>query len=315
MSLRLIGDIGGTHARFALCEPGSPPQDPQKLVVAEHAGVAEAAQAYLASRPVAEAVFAVACPVVGDEVAFTNSPWHFNIPTVRDQLGLRHLSVINDFAAQAQAIPHLETADLRPLKPGTARPGAPIVVLGPGTGLGVAFLVRNGRGMRVLPSEGGHASFSPQDDLQAEILRLLRREYGHVSAERLLSGPGLLHIANALAEIRGDALRLGEPKQVSERAAAGQCTISQEALKLFAAILGATAGNLALTVLAEGGVYVAGGLCRNLGPLLDVAALTHSFQAKGRFAAYLSGVPIFQVMRPHTGLLGAAHFQHDVAEV
>jgi len=304
--MRLIGDIGGTNARFALCEPGMPPQDERKLPVAQYPGLIEAAQAYLAGRPVHEAVFAVATPVLGDKVAFTNSPWRFTVPDARERLNLQRLVVINDFVAQASAIRGLEASEIRLLKPGTPRPDRPCVVIGPGTGLGVAFLLVVDGKTRVLSSEAGHSSFSPQDDRQAEILRSLRREFGHVSMERMLSGPGLLRLANGLAEIEGQPLHLKDPKEVSARAAAGNCPICLEASRMFSAILGAAAGDMVLTVLAEGGVYVTGGLCRNLGPLLDLGALKEGFTSKGRFSGYLEAVPISQVMRPHTGLLGAA---------
>ncbi len=310
MLSRLIGDIGGTHARFALCEPGGEPQDVRKLSVRDYPGLAEAAQAYLNGRRVRDAVVAVACPVVGDWVAFTNSPWQFSIQAVQAALGLERLTAINDFAAQAEAVPHVRAEELRPLKPGAEKPQGPCVVIGPGTGLGVAFLVPEDGGLRVWPSEGGHTSFAPQDARQAAILSLLRRDHGHVSYERVVSGPGLMNIANALAELQGEDRRFTAPQQVSEGGAQG-CAISLEALRIFAFSLGAVAGNLALSLLARGGVFIAGGLCRNLGPLLDVAVLSEGFSSKGRFAGYLAEVPITQVMRPHAGLLGAAHFRHD----
>ncbi|MFC7734608.1 glucokinase [Roseomonas sp. GCM10028921] len=309
MTMRLVGDIGGTNARFALCEPGCAPREERKLSVAEHPGLIEAAEAYLAGRAVEEAVFAVATPVLGDGVAFTNSPWRFTIPEARERLGLRRLVIINDFVAQASAIRGLGTADLRELKPGEADPAAPRVVIGPGTGLGVAFLLGGGGAARVLASEAGHSSFSPQDETEERILHGLRREFGHVSVERLLSGPGLLRIANGLAEIRGEGPRFASPKEVTERAAGMGDPLCLEATRIFSAVLGAAAGDLALTVLAEGGVYVTGGLCRNLGPLLDREALVRGFTGKGRFAGYLGGIPITQVMRPHTGLLGAAIYE------
>lgn len=320
MSLRLVGDIGGTHARFALCgAPDGPdglPRAERKLVVAEHAGLVEAAQAYLAALPAAEraavteAVLAVATPVLGDAVAFTNSPWRFSVAAAEKALGLERLTVINDFVAQAAAVTILGPQDLAVLRPGSTKPGGAAVVLGPGTGLGVAFVLREpGRPPRILPSEGGHASFSPQDETQDKILRRLRlRHGGHVSVERLLSGPGLLHIALALAEMAGQDLPLREPADISRRAAAGECDICRRALGLFSAMLGAAAGDLALTLLTEGGVFLTGGLCRNLGPLLDREALAAAFLAKGRFGAYLSGIPVWQVVRPHAGLLGAAAY-------
>nr|WP_245215322.1 glucokinase [Pararoseomonas baculiformis] len=307
----MIADVGGTNARFAVCEPGGAPVEERKLSVAEYPGLVDAALAYLGGRSVEEAVFAVATPVLGDEVAFTNSPWRFNIPEAQARLGLRRLVVINDFVAQASAIRGLGAEDLRPLKPGRARAGRPRVVIGPGTGLGVAFLVGDGESARVLSSEAGHASFSPQDERQARLLEALRPEFGHVSTERLLSGPGLLRIANGVAAMDGHDLRFSTPPEVTERAKAGDCPVCQEALRIFAAILGATAGDLVLTLMAEGGVYVTGGLCRNMGPLLDPVSLHQGFTAKGRFSAYLEAVPITQVIRPHTGLLGAAIHQGD----
>lgn len=306
--MRLVGDIGGTHARFALCGPDGIMEDERKLRVSDHPGLIEAAQAYLAGRAVDEAVFAVATPVLGDVVAFTNSSWRFTVSEARERLGLRKLSVINDFVAQACAVQRLQAADFRQLKPGTAVPGRPRVVMGPGTGLGVAFLLWEGDRVRVLASEAGHNSFSPQNGRQAEILAMLWREFGHVSTERLLSGPGLLRLANGLAVLEGREERFGTPPEVSQRAAEG-CALCLEAVGMFSAILGATAGDLVLALLAEGGVYVTGGLCRNLRPLLDMEALARGFTAKGRFADYLGRVPVEQVMRPHTGLLGAAVYQ------
>ena len=306
--MRLIADIGGTNARFALCEPGGRPCEERKLPVHDYPGAIEAAEAYLAGRRVEDAVFAVATPVLGDAVAFTNSPWRFSIREAEARLGLRRLAVINDFVAQAWAIQGVTAADCRPLKPGQAQPGAPRLVLGPGTGLGVAYVVGQGEAARILPSEAGHASFSPQDDRQAAILAGLRGEFGHVSTERLLSGPGLLRLANGLAALEGRALRFETPPAVSEAAAAG-CAIGRGAVSLFSGILGATAGDLVLTLLAEGGVHVTGGLCRNLAPLLDMEALLRGFTGKGRFAGYLEAVPINQVMLHHAGLLGAALYR------
>ncbi|WP_233553128.1 glucokinase [Teichococcus wenyumeiae] len=303
--MRLVGDIGGTNARFALCGPDGTPKDERKLPVREYSGLVEAAQAYLAGREVEEAVFAVAAPVVGGAADFTNSSWRFTVPEARERLGLRSLTVINDFVAQAWAVHGMASADFHPLKPGVAKPGRPRVVIGPGTGLGVAFLLRDGERPMVLASEAGHSSFSPQDERQAEILAKLRREFGHVSTERLLSGPGLMRMANGLAELEERKERFGAPPEVSQGAAEG-CALCLEAVRMFSAILGATAGDLVLTLLADGGVHVTGGLCRNLGPLLDVEAMVQGFTAKGRLAGYLETVPVDQVTRPHSGLLGAA---------
>ncbi len=306
---RLIGDIGGTHARFALCNPGGPPREERKLMVAEHAGLVEAALEYLQGRRVQEAVFAVATPVLGDEVAFTNSAWRFSIRAATAALAVERLIIINDFVAQASAVPLLQGEDLAPLKEGSVREGAPRLVIGPGTGLGVAFLIDQGGRPRVLPSEGGHASFAPQDEEQDALLRHLRQRHGgHVSAERAVSGPGLLAIAQYLAAQAGEgAPRFADPHDVSAGAARG-CPVSLRAVALFSELLGGVMGNLALSLLTEGGVFLTGGLARAMRPLLDRAALERGFTGKGRFGGLLQRIPVTQVVRPHTGLLGAAAY-------
>lgn len=312
MAMRLIGDVGGSNARFALSDGPGRYRDEAKLPVAGHDGLIEAAETYLAGRgKVREAVIGVATPVRGDEVRFTNSPWAFSIREAKARLGLDRLSVINDFEAQGWAVPALAPRDVRQLKPGEARPGRPALVIGPGTGLGAAFLLPGADGgpPRVLAGEAGHVTFAPEDETECRLLAAMRAEHGHVSLERLLSGPGLLAVARLLAGMDGEALALDDPRQVSARAADGSCPYCAEAVRRFSRLLGAAAGNLVLTLLAEGGVYVTGGLARGLGDLLDVPELTRAFTAKGRFAPVLEPVPIVQVMRPHSGLLGASVYR------
>jgi glucokinase len=307
--MRLVGDIGGTNARFAIAEPGKYPYDVRKLPAARYPGLVEAARDYLSSTAmVEEAVLAVAGPVLGDEVRFSNSAWRFSIDDVRQRLGLRKLVVINDLVAQGLSFPALRPDEIGAVKSGTRDPSQPALVIGPGTGLGVAFLLNNKGTLVGLPSEAGHATFAPIDRLQAEILSRLQRQYPHVSTERLLSGAGLLAIATTLAEISGQIIDLQDPRDVSARAAAGQCPTCREAIRMFSAILGSTAGSLALTLLTGGGVLITGGLCRGLRPLWDIAALTEAFIEKGRFRSYLEGMPIDQILRPHAGLLGAAEY-------
>ena len=306
---RLVADIGGTNARFALVGKDGLPEAGQGLKVADHAGLVEAAQAYLGGRRVHEAVIAVATPVEGDRVKLTNAPWEFSIAATRDALGLERLAVINDLAAQAVAIPRLAADDLRPLGGGSALPDRPIAVIGPGTGLGMALLMPAKGGWRAWPTEGGHASFAPHDELEAQLLGVLRRRFGHVSVERLLSGPGLVNLAQASAELAGEPLELDSPAEVEARAAGGGCAHCAEAVRLFSAILGSVAGDLALTVLARGGVYVTGGLCRHLGELFDAELFHARFVAKGRFESLLMQVPTFLVLREGIGLLGAAAYE------
>ena len=305
--MRLVGDIGGTNARFAIAEPGKDPHDVRKLPAAQYPSLVEAAEDYLSGAPmVEEAVLAVAGPVLGDEVRFSNSSWRFSIDDVRRRLGLRKLVVINDLVAQALSFAALRPDEIGSVKSGTRDPAQPALVIGPGTGLGVAFLLNNAGTLVGLPSEGGHATFAPIDRLQAEILSRLQDQYAHVSVERLLSGSGLLAIAKTLAEINGEIIDVHDPRDVSARAAAGQCPTCHEAIRVFSSILGSTAGSLALTLLTGGGAIITGGLCRGLRPLWDVEALTRAFVAKGRFKSYLDRIPIDQILRPHAGLLGAA---------
>ena len=307
--MRLVGDIGGTNARFGLAEPGSYPSNIRKLLTADYAGLVEAAEDYLSGAPtLEEAVLAVAAPVVGDKVTFSNSAWRFSIDDVRRRLGLRRLAVINDLVAHALSVASLSPDEVGSLKSGTRDPRQPALVIGPGTGLGVAFLLNNAGTLVGIPSEAGHAAFAPTDHLQAEIISHLRGQYGHVPVERLLSGPGLLIIATTLAQMKGQIIDVQNPRDVTARATAGECSICRETMRIFSSILGSTAGNLAVTLLTGGGVFITGGLCRGLRPLLDIEILTQAFIAKGRLRSYLEDIPIDQILRPHAALLGAAEY-------
>ncbi len=307
--MRLVGDIGGTNARFGIAEPGSYPSSVRKLLTAHYPGLVEAAEDYLSGVPLLEeAVLAVAGPVVGDEVSFSNSAWRFSIDDVRRRLGLRRLVVINDLVAHALSVTSLSPDEVGSLKPGARNPRQPALVIGPGTGLGAAFLLNNAGRLVGIPSEAGHAAFAPMDRVQAEILSHLQDQFGHVPVERLLSGPGLLVIATTLAQMSGQIIDVRDPRDVSARAAAGECSICRETMKIFSSILGSTAGNLALTLLTGGGVFITGGLCRGLRPLLDMENLIQAFIAKGRLRSYLEDIPIDQILRPHAALLGAARY-------
>src|SRR5215475_12733959 len=289
-AMRLVGDIGGTNARFAIAEPGKDPYDVRKLPVAQYPGLVEAVEDYLSGAPmVEEAVLAVAGPVLGDEVAFSNSPWQFSIDGVRRRLGLRKLVVINDLVAQALSVAAVPPDEIGSLKSGTRDPRQPALVIGPGTGLGAAFLLNNAGTLVGLPSEAGHATFAPMDPVQAEILLHLQGQYGHVPVERLLSGPGLLAIATTLARMNGQIIDVHDPRDVSARAEAGQCPTCHEAIRIYSSILGSTAGNLALTLLTGGGVIITGGMSRALRAMWDVEALTRAFVTKGQFRSYLNG--------------------------
>lgn len=266
----------------------------------------EAARAYLGERKVATGVFAVATPVEADRVKLTNSPWAFSIEATREALGLARLEVINDFVAQALAMPELRESERTALGGGAPVKERPIAVIGAGTGLGVAALLPAANGWRPVPSEGGHVSFAPHDELEAAVLARLWQRFGQVSNERVLAGPGLVNFTRALAEIAGESLPELEPRDVVARARDGTCRFSIEAVHRYPRLLGAAAGDLALTFLARGGVYVAGGVALAMGDLFDAGRFREGFIAKGRFAPYLEQIPTWLVTRTDTGLLGAA---------
>lgn len=307
----LVADIGGTHARFALARqvPGGriELQDRRVLLVREHAGLEEALCTYLESiggPAVARAVLAVAGAVVGDEVVLTNSRWRFSVEALRRDHGLRRLEVVNDFEAVAWAVPQLGPADLTPV--GTSPPppgrGTTRVVLGPGTGLGVAAIRGDGVGAMVLASEGGHVGFAPHDEEEQGILRRMQARYGRVSCERLLCGEGLVNLYWALG---APTVAMPETPEAVVRAARGGEARAMAAVRRFCMILGGFAGDVALMYGGWRGVYLAGGLLPHVLDGEGAALFRARFEDKGRFAALLADTPVFHIVRPDVGDLGA----------
>lgn len=307
----MIADIGGTNARFALVSPEGVPGEPMVMRCADHAGPAEAAEAFLRTagggiRP-ARAAFAVACPVTGDSVDLTNSAWHFSIAQVRARLGLARLDVINDFTAVALSVRHLGADHTVKLGGGRPAEGAPIAVLGPGTGLGVSALVPDTSGhWTALATEGGHITMAAANEREDAVLAWLRQRFGHVSAERLLSGPGLVNLYDAMAGLRGVPAAYTSPDAISQRALEGSCPVCREALDMFFAMLGTVAGNLALSVGARGGVYIAGGILPRMREAFARSGFRRRFEDKGRFEDYLRPIPAWLVIHPQPAFLGLA---------
>ncbi len=307
----LVGDIGGSSARFALAREtadGIALAEISILRCADHAGLAEAMQAYLARTGAAPraCVVAIAGPVTGDHVGLTNHPWRFSIAETRERLGFAGFRVINDFTALALAVPRLREGDVEQIGGGAAEPDQPIGLIGPGTGLGVSGLVRAGGRWVPLRSEGGHASFAPMSERESAIGDVLRRRFGHVSWERMLSGPGLVNLHEAIAELDGESADALSPEQIAARGLSGESKLCREALELFCAALGTAAGNLVLTLGARGGVYVGGGIVPRLGRFFRDSAFRARFEAKGRLSDYVRGVPSFVISHPTPGLLGSA---------
>ncbi len=310
---RLIADIGGTNARFAQATPDGGYGPVVRLRCDDYPGPAEAVHAFLAEAdppaPLDAAALAVASPVAGDAVSMTNHPWRFSIAALRDSLGLARLDVVNDFAAVAHAVPHLPADGWRALGGGTPAPGTPVALLGPGTGLGVSALVpRAGQaaGWAVLATEGGHVTMPPADDREAAVLDRLRHRFEHLSAERVVSGPGLANLHEALLELAGMPGAALEPAEISRRALDGSDTVCAEALAMFFAMLGTVAGNLALSLGARGGVYLAGGILPRMADALAASDFRARFTAKGRFRDWLEAVPTRLITQPDPALLGLA---------
>lgn len=309
MSLRLLADIGGTNARFALQEPSqSGFADIEVLACADYATLGEAMRAYLAKaagRGLAvdglhQAALAIANPVEEDRVSMTNHHWSFSIEALRDEQGLETLLVVNDFAALAMSLPHLTAAGRERIGGGLELPNRPIGLIGPGTGLGVSGVIPADGRWIALASEGGHVSFAPANKDEVAILEALWGEYGHVSAERLLSGMGLELIHWAL---QGERL---EAPAITGAALDGSSAGCRRTVDTFCAILGSVAGNVALTLGATGGMYIGGGIAPRLGALFEASDFRARFEDKGRFAPYLQAIPSRIIMRRHAPLLGAA---------
>jgi len=306
----LIADIGGTNARFAIVPVGGTEAlHAETLPCADYAGPAEAAEAYLAKlalpEPPARGAFAVACPILGDAVSMTNHVWRFSIEEVRTRLGLDTLKVVNDFIAVALAVPLLTKADCVAVGGSTPVEGSPIAVMGPGTGLGVSALIPKDGDWIALPAEGGHITMAAANDRESEIIGWLRRHYGHVSAERVLSGPGLANLHRALRGLAGLPDDPLTPAEVSKLAEDGD-PLAVEALDIFFRMLGTVAGNLALILGARGGVVLAGGILPKVQQRFLHSGFRRRFEEKGRFNDYLAPIPVSLITHPYPAFLGLA---------
>lgn len=316
---RLVGDVGGTNARFAWqAASGAALSDVATLPCASFPTLQDAMQHYLAAlgrgAPRWGAI-GIANPVVGDQVRMTNHHWSFSIEAVRQLLGLERFLVINDFTALALSLPALAADEVRQVGGGQSVPGAPIGLLGPGTGLGVSGLLPARGVQRAIPinGEGGHVTLAATDAIEESVIRRLRERFGHASAERALSGPGLVNLYVALCEAHGLAAQPLEAADVSARAATGEDAQCVQSLDLFFSFLGNVAGNLALSLGARGGVYIGGGIVPRLGSAIDQSRFRERFEAKGRFGSYLQSIPTLVVQaRVSPALVGAARALDDL---
>lgn len=305
----LLADVGGTNARFALLGADGSLDAVEVLASADHASLSDAAGVYLEETGAApgRAAIAVASPVLGDRITMTNRAWSFSADEVKRRLGLDDLKIVNDFAAIALAVPRLGPDDRMQVGGGAPRDGHPVGVLGPGTGLGVSALVpTDGAEDKWTPlaTEGGHVTMAPVTDRESDVLAVLRRD-GHVSAERVISGPGLVALYHAIGSLDGTPTKADiTPTAVVE--GAGACAVSAEALGMFAAMLGTAASNLALSLGALGGIYIAGGIVPKLGAAFAETPFRARFEDKGRFSDYLARIPTYVITRKMPAFLGLA---------
>ena len=311
---RLLADIGGTNARFAL---ESAPGEFGVIKVfscAAFATLADALKIYLADPdvlaashgPLRHAALAIANPITGDMVRMTNHHWEFSIEALRLACGFDTLVVANDFTALARALPHLAADQKRQIGGGMAVPDTPLGLVGAGTGLGVSGLIPCKSSWTALLSEGGHVTFSPGNELEVAVLRFAWREFDHVSAERFLSGDGIELLYRALADHAGEQAEALDAPEISRRALAGDCPLCDQAIEMFCAMLGTVAGNLAITLGAQGGVYIGGGIVPRLGERFAASCFRKRFEKKGRFVHYLAQVPTFVITAQYPAFLGVS---------
>ena len=309
--LGLVGDIGGTNARFALVEFDGP--DPRLIEPTTYKGedygkAEDAIEDYLHKVGVKhpdQAVVAVAGPIDHGSVHMTNLDWRISEDSLRRAGGFRQALLINDFTAQALAAPRLSPRDLRQIGPLPTSGEGDLAILGPGTGFGAAGMIRRHGVDTPLTTEGGHIAFAPTDEVEIEILRLLTKKYGRVSVERILSGPGMEDLHVVLGDAEGRDVAPLEAKQITERALEG-CADSLATVNRFCAVLGSTAGDLALALGARGGVFITGGIGPKIIDLLEKGPFRERFEAKGRFVDYMKAIPTHVILHPHTALIGAA---------
>jgi glucokinase len=306
----LVGDIGATNARFGLVAPSGAILHSSTFACADFADIGAAIGAYLAQRgnlPMPRVgALAIAAAIGGDLVRMTNHQWHFSVAALRDLLGFERLLAFNDFTAAALAVPHLSVDDRMPVGGGAPVERAPIAVLGPGSGLGASGLVPSGSGWAALTGEGGHATMAAANEREDAVLQLMRRRFGHASAERCLSGPGLVNLYNCLAELDGVPAVSYTAAQITDPETDDDDKLCREATAMFCAMLGTTAGNLALTLGARGGVYIAGGIVPRLGTRFVESGFRERFEAKGRMRPYLATIPCYVVTHRLPAFLGCA---------
>ena len=311
----LVADIGGTNARFGVIHG-----EEHRIIkefyysVSEYPNFSEVIFLLLAEirsslgfkHSPKRVCFAVACPADSEHISFTNSHWDFSKTELLCGLGCQSLAIINDFEAIAHGISDLMLSDYVKIGGGSHIAYSTTAILGPGTGLGISAIVPVKNGYHVIDGEGGHSDFAPVGDVQTSVLSYLSKKYERVSLERLLSGDGMMNIYSALCDSYNENPRFTGSAEIIQAGNEETCPISRLTLSLFCEILGSTAGNLALTYGARGGVYIAGGIVPRFKKFFVGSGFRGAFENKGRFARYLAPIPVYLITRPNVGLVGAA---------
>jgi glucokinase len=302
----LIADIGGTNSRLALLHPDGRIARAETFRNQDFAALEDVVRRFLAAateRPPERAALAIAAPIAGDEIAMTNIGWRFRRHELHQITGARELWLLNDFEALAHALPHLRAADVRQVGGGRALAGAALAILGPGSGLGVAAAAPNGDGWTAIPGEGGHVSLPVFTPDEAAIVAEHGEPNGHCSAERLLSGPGLVRIHSTLARLAGQQAGTLSPREITARAERGDA-VAARTVDVFCGWLGTVAGNLALTVGARGGVFIAGGIVPQMLETFARSQFRERFVAKGSYRNYLDSIPTAVILAEKPAFIG-----------
>lgn len=297
----LIADIGATHSRCALLDHEGAILASETFNNSEFDGIEALLQAYLARRRGSDrpsrAALALAAPILEDHVEMTNLEWSFSQISLQVGLGVRRLLVLNDFEAMAWSLLDLDPEHLSQIGRGEVHERGARAVLGPGSGLGVSGLVPHPEGWAAISGEGGHVTLAATTSDESEVIEILKERYGHCSAERVLSGPGLVNLYHALSEIAGRGMPKVEPDDVTSLALKGE-PLAASTMDMFFRLLGTVAGDLAVTLGARGGVYITGGIVPRVVNLLAASEFRSRFEAKGRYRAYMSGIATIVVTEP-----------------
>ena len=306
----LIADIGATNTRCALLNDKGRELAPEVFQNAEFTGLAGLLKVYLDHRRSSDrpkrAALAIAAPLVGDDVRMTNIDWQFSQTELKDELGLTRLFLCNDFTAVAWGLPKLTAADLKTVGGGSPASHAPLATLGPGSGLGVSALIPSMDNWVAITGEGGHVSAPAATDEEAQVVERIRRKFGHCSAERLLSGPGLVNLYVALADMAGRGDPTVTPSDVTSLAKQGE-PLARKAQSMFFAMLGTVAGDVALTFGARGGVYIAGGIVPRFLDAFVKSDFRARFEDKGRYRSYMKAIPTHVITAERPAFRGLRH--------